>query len=102
MYKKNIDRLPNTTKKHLISSGYWKVTYINQGPEKSSYVAFIMEQNTPRSVDFCQYQVTVKEIEQRTGLIIWSGLPENIQQAIKLKPGNLVEKMDCRIIQPRY
>lgn len=102
LYEKNIGRLPNTTKKHLIPRGYWKVTYINQSPEKSSYAAFIMEKNTPRSADFCQYQVIVKEIEQRTGLIIWSGLPENIQQAITSKPGKLVEKMGCRIIQPRH
>lgn len=78
------------------------MTYINDSPEKSSYAAFIMEQNTPLSGNFCQYQVTVKEIEQRTGLIIWSGLPENIQQAIKSKPGKLVERMGCSIIQPKY
>lgn len=102
LYEKNIGKLPNSDKKHLIPSGYWKVTYINDSPEKSSYAAFIMEQNTPLSGSFCQYQVTVKEIERRTGLIIWSGLPENIQQAIKSKPGKLVEKMGCSIIQPKY
>lgn len=102
LYEKNIGKLPNSDKNHFIPSGYWKVTYINESPEKSSYAAFIMEQNTSQSRSFCQYQVTVKEIEQRTGLIIWSRLPANIQLAIKSKPGKLVEKMGCSIIQPRY
>lgn len=61
-----------------------------------------MQQNTSQSRSFCQYQVTVKEIEQKTGLIIWSRLPANIQLAIKSKPGKLVEKMGYSIIQPRY
>lgn len=98
LYEKNIGKLPNSDKNHFIPSGYWKVTYINESPEKSSYAAFIMEQNTSQSRSFCQYQVTVKEIEQRTGLIIWSRLPANIQLAIKSKPGKLVEKMGCSII----
>ncbi|WP_409014034.1 DNA/RNA non-specific endonuclease [Arsenophonus sp.] len=102
LYEKNIGKLPNSDKNHFIPSGYWKVTYINESPEKSSYAAFIMEQNTSQSRSFCQYQVTVKEIEQRTGLIMWSRLPANIQLAIKSTPGKLVEKMGCSIIQLRY
>ena len=40
--------------------------------------------------------MTVDEIEKRTGLIIWAGLPDDVQASLKSKPGVLPELMGCK------
>ncbi|SMB31099.1 Nuclease (fragment) [Serratia proteamaculans] len=95
-YERNMGKLPGTQKAHTIPSTYWKVIFINNSPEVNHYAAFLFDQNTPKSADFCQYRVTVSEIEKRTGLIIWAGLPEDVQASLKAKPGVLPELMGCK------
>ncbi|MGO2367996.1 MAG: DNA/RNA non-specific endonuclease, partial [Serratia sp. (in: enterobacteria)] len=70
--------------------------FINNSPEVNHYAAFLFDQNTPKNADFCQYRVTVNEIEKRTGLIIWAGLPDDVQASLKAKPGVLPELMGCK------
>ncbi|MNI74780.1 Nuclease precursor [compost metagenome] len=59
------------------------------------YGAFVMEQGTPRAASFCDYQVTVAEIEERSGLTFWSGLAQEDQEALKGKKGKLPQRMGC-------
>ena len=89
LYEKNIGSLPGTNKIHTIPSGYWKVIFAGSTPANGLYAAFIMEQSTPRSASFCEFQVTVEEIEERSGLTLWSNLAQDVQADLKSKRGQL-------------
>lgn len=95
LYEKNIGSLPSTHKVHTIPSGYWKVIFTGGTPAGGLYAAFILEQSTARSASFCDFQVTVEEIEERSGLTLWSNLPENVQADLKSKRGQLAPKIGC-------
>ncbi|WP_416739238.1 DNA/RNA non-specific endonuclease [Pseudomonas sp. NFX71] len=95
LYERTIGSLPGTNKIHTIPSGYWKVIFTGSTPANGLYAAFIMEQSTPRTANFCDYQVTVNEIEERSGLTLWSDLPQDVQTALKSKQGQLPQKIGC-------
>lgn len=97
LYEKNIGSLPGTNKVHTIPSGYWKVIFIGSTPANGFYAAFIMEQSTPRKANFCDYQVTVNEVEERSGLTLWSALPPDVQTVLKSKRGQLSPKIGCAL-----
>lgn len=95
LYEKNMGSLPGTNKDHTIPSGYWKVIFTGSTPADGLYAAFIMEQDTPRSANFCDFQVTVNEIERRSGLTLWNGLPQELQTKLKSEKGRLSQKIGC-------
>ncbi len=95
LYERNIGSLPGTNKVHTIPSGYWKVIFVGSTPVGGQYAAFIMEQSTPRAANFCHYQVTVSEIEERSGLILWSALPQDVQTGLKTEKGGLLSRFGC-------
>ncbi|QHB33375.1 DNA/RNA non-specific endonuclease [Yersinia canariae] len=80
-----------------IPSGYWKVIFIGTSPDKGQYAAFLMDQDTPRSANFCDYQVTVDTIEAKTNpqLTIWPNLPADVAQIIKSRKGTLAKTIGC-------
>ena len=81
-----------------IPSGYWKIIFLGDGPQAGHYAAFVLDQATPRDADFCDYQVTVAEIERRTSphLTLWSALPASVAAELKSQPGTLAAEMGCR------
>ncbi|NWD71191.1 DNA/RNA non-specific endonuclease [Pseudomonas gingeri] len=95
LYERYIGTLPGTTKKHTIPSGYWKIIFTNTTPTLTTFSAFIMDQDTPRAANFCTYQVTVEQIEQRTGLKLWSQLPPEDQGPLKSTVGQLAKQIGC-------
>ncbi|WP_285412580.1 DNA/RNA non-specific endonuclease [Pseudomonas sp. lyk4-40-TSB-59a] len=95
LYERNIGSLPGTNKVHTIPSGYWKVIFVGSTPANGQYAAFIMEQSTPRAANFCDYQVTIAEIEERSGLTLWSGLSHDVQAELKAKKGQLPSRVGC-------
>ncbi|WP_285374269.1 DNA/RNA non-specific endonuclease [Pseudomonas sp. lyk4-TYG-107] len=95
LYERTIGSLPGTQKAHTIPSGYWKVIFTGTSPVGGLYAAFIMDQSTPRSANFCDFQVTVAEIEKRSGLTLWNGLPRDVQTQLKLTSGQLAKKIGC-------
>lgn len=95
LYEKSMGPLPGTNKVHTIPSGYWKVIFTGSTPANGLYAAFIMEQSTPRSANFCDFQVTVSEIEERSGLTLWSGLPQDVQTKLKAEKGKLPQRIGC-------
>lgn len=97
LYERNIGSLPSTNKIHTIPSGYWKVIFTGSTPANGLYAAFIMDQSTPRAANFCDYQVTMNDIEERSGLTLWSDLPQDVQIALKSKRGKLPEKIGCAV-----
>jgi endonuclease G len=54
-----------------------------------------MNQETPRNANFCAYQVTVDQIEERSGLTFWSDLPLPVQAALKKRQGQLAGRIGC-------
>ncbi|WP_201491414.1 DNA/RNA non-specific endonuclease [Pseudomonas paracarnis] len=96
LYEKFIGTLPGTNKTHTIPSGYWKIIFVGTSPENGLYASFVMNQNTPRSASFCAFQVTVAEIEERSGLTFWQGLPQPVQDALKSKQGQLHSRLGCK------
>lgn len=97
LYEKHIGLLPGTNKVHTIPSGYWKVIFTGITPKDGLYAAFIMEQSTPRSANFCDFQVTVEEIEERSGLALWSNLPQEVQTELKSKQRQLHHGIGCHL-----
>lgn len=58
--------------------------------------AYTLNNNgTPRAASFCDFQVTVAEIEERSGLKMWIGLPLEVQTKLKLAKGRLPQKIGC-------
>ncbi|CNE94429.1 DNA/RNA non-specific endonuclease [Yersinia enterocolitica] len=80
-----------------IPSGYWKIIFIGTSPDKGQYAAFLMDQNTAKSANFCDYQVNVDTIEAKTNpqLTIWSNLPADVAQIIKSQKGTLAQTIGC-------
>jgi len=102
LYERRIGSLPGTNKVHTIPSGYWKVIFAGVTPADGLYGAFVMEQGTPRTASFCDYQVTGAEIEERSGLTLWGGLPEHVQRRLKTRSGRLPSRMGCEegVVRP--
>lgn len=80
-----------------LPSGYWKIIFIGSSPDKGEYAAFFLDQATPKSASFCDYQVTVEEIERRThpALSFWSALQAGIARRLKSRKGSLAKEMGC-------
>ncbi|MNE22056.1 MULTISPECIES: DNA/RNA non-specific endonuclease [unclassified Pseudomonas] len=95
LYERFVGSLPGTNKTHTIPSGYWKIIFIGSTPADGLYASFVMDQDTPRTANYCDFQVTIDQIEERSGLTVWSGLPPDIQADLKSKPGQLPKKIGC-------
>ncbi|OPA89660.1 endonuclease [Pseudomonas fluorescens] len=95
LYEHFVGTLPGTNKVHTIPSGYWKIIFVGSSPENGLYASFVMNQETPRNASFCAYQVTVAQIEERSGLTFWSHLPQPVQDALKAKQGQLPSRIGC-------
>ena len=96
LFERHIATLPAAPEVEL-PSGYWKIIFIGSSPDKGEYAAFLLDQATPKSASFCDYQVTVEEIERRTHptLSFWSALPAGIARRLKSRKGTLAKEMGC-------
>ncbi|MFW5407247.1 DNA/RNA non-specific endonuclease [Pectobacterium brasiliense] len=94
LFERNIATLPNAPSVQ-IPSGYWKILFTGSSPADGKFAAFIMNQDAPRAANFCNFQVTVSQIEQKTGLTIWSALPANVANSIKSQKGALASDLGC-------
>ncbi|QWT40136.1 DNA/RNA non-specific endonuclease [Dickeya dadantii] len=96
LFEKNIATLPAVPSVQ-IPSGYWKIIFIGTSPDKGIYAAFLMNQDTPKNANFCNYQVTVDSIEAKTNpkLTVWSALPANVAAVVKSQKGTLAKEIGC-------
>ncbi|MFP3498073.1 DNA/RNA non-specific endonuclease [Pseudomonas sp. SIMBA_059] len=95
LYEHFVGTLPGTNKVHTIPSGYWKIIFVGSSPQDGIYASFVMNQETPKGAAFCDYQVTVNQIEERSGMTFWSNLPQPVQAALKAKQGQLPARIGC-------
>jgi len=91
IYEYNLASLPGADESHRIPSGYWKVIYVNNGSIQTA--AFLMDQSTPRSANFCQSIVTINNVESRSGLNILPSMPN--QSSIERYLGSLKDDLGC-------
>ena len=95
LYERYIGVLPQASKAHIIPSGYWKLISVGSTPENGMYASFVLDQDSPRQANFCDYQVTVSDIEKRSGLTIWTDLPAEVQAVLKSTQGQLLKRIGC-------
>lgn len=72
LYEKLMPELPNADEPHQVPSAYWKVISTPHG----RLSAFVMEQDIPRDADYCAYEVSLTEIEDRSELELFPREPD--------------------------
>lgn len=94
LYEWYFATLPEADESHTIPSGYFKVviTDVDGWVEAS---AFIMEQDASRSSDYCSFEVTVDEVESRSGLNIMPSLASYKESAVEGAVGGLTSALGC-------
>lgn len=86
--------LPKADEFHIIPSAYFKVIiYVSGSTVKAS--AFIMEQTSGRNDNFCNKEVTIDEVELRSGLNIMPSLSSGTQSAVERGLGGLKTELGC-------
>lgn len=94
LYEWYFGTLPGADESHTIPSGYFKVVVTdNAGWVEAS--AFIMEQNLSRSASYCPREVTINQVESRTGLNIMPTLPSYKEPAVEGQVGGLKTELGC-------
>ena len=66
---------------------------VNSGWVEAS--AFIMPQNLSRSAGYCAREVTVNEVESRSGLNIMPSLPSYKEPSVEGQVGGLKSELGC-------
>lgn len=87
--------LPRANESHTVPSGYFKavITISNSGWVEAS--GFVMEQNSVRSSSHCSKEVTINEIESRSGLNLMPNLPWYKETAVEGATGGLRNELGC-------
>lgn len=94
LYEWYFGSLPGANEQHTIPSGYFKVVITdNSGWVDAS--AFIMEQNSSRYDNYCYREVTVNEVESRSGLNIMPSLPSYKEYPVEGRLGGLSNELGC-------
>lgn len=85
LYEKAMPALPSADEPHQIPSGYWKIICTQNGDLQSDIkvAAFIFEQETSRKSVILNHQVSVDEVEKRSGLNFMHELPLALEQQIE-------------------
>jgi endonuclease G, mitochondrial len=65
LFERPIVPLPEARRPHMVPSGYWKIVAVTDARVVRA-AAFVMEQETPRSGDYCEHQVELVELERRS------------------------------------
>lgn len=78
LYEREMPSLPEADETHRVPSGYWKVIISSDGASASG---FIFDQVTPRDARYCDYAVSIAEIEHRARLQV---LPQRTRATASL------------------
>lgn len=97
LYERDMKPMPKPKLPHVVPSGYWKVIAVEDGDSVKT-ATFIMHQDTKRSVDYCNFVVTLGDVEERTNLKLFPSLSAAKRKALAEQPGQLVERVGCEFI----
>jgi endonuclease G len=67
LFERLMKPMPAAPQHHRVPSGYWKIIALPDG----RMTGFIMDQNTPRNANHCNYRVSLLEIELRSRLLFF-------------------------------
>ena len=94
LYESNFGTLPEADETHTIPSGYFKVVITdNNGWVEAS--AFIMGQDADRRDDYCDTEVTVDEVESRSGLDLMPSLASYKENIVEANLGGVSASLGC-------
>lgn len=83
IYDQSMPQLPNADEYHVIPSGYWKIIATLGADDSLKVAAFMMDQNVQPSNDLTNFCVSVREIENCTGLDFFNLLDKEVQELIE-------------------
>jgi len=95
LYERAMPLLPWADEAHQVPSGYFKILALTQ-EGKVEVAAFVLDQETAGGDSFCDHQITVSEIESRTGLDFFVGLPDLQEAALEGRIGELARRLGCQ------
>lgn len=70
LFERDMDPLPRADENHRVPSGYWKVIVSGDG---AGAAAFIFEQEMPRGARYCDHEVEIAVVEDRSELALFPG-----------------------------
>ena len=90
LYERDMPPLPEADETHKVPSGYWKIVAVGEPGKPASVkaVGFFFDQTTPRSDDFKTHTKAIDEIEQKSGLDFFVGLPDGVEDTLESAVGN--------------
>jgi len=94
MYEYYFADLPRANENHTIPSGYFKIV-MKQSGNTIKASAFIMQQSAGRRDNFCNTQVSIDEVESRTGINVLPNLTSNQAQTIESSVFGLASELGC-------
>ena len=95
LYEYYFATLPGANETHQVPSGYFKVIFTVSSSGWVEASAFIMQQDTARGADYCSTEVTVNEVESRSGLNIMPSLASYKESAVEGRLGGLTSELGC-------
>lgn len=95
LYEWYYGSLPRANESHTIPSGYFKVVTTISSSNWVESSAFIMEQDSRRSDNYCFKEVTINQVESRTGLNIMPSMPSYKESAVEGQLGGLRSELGC-------
>jgi len=89
LFERMMKALPKVSALHRVPSAYWKVVSLADGRS----TAFILDQASPRDLDYCATRVALTEVELRSRLILFPMAPKD-------KPDSLDQELGCAAAMP--
>jgi len=68
LYERNMPALPGADEAHIIPSGYWKIISEMKEEQFLGTTAYVFDQETPRGNRLEDHEVSVSDVEMRSGL----------------------------------
>lgn len=95
LYERFFASLPGADEEHSIPSGYFKVIATVNHSGFVSASAYVMEQNSTRADNYCAKEVTIDNVESRSGLNIFPAMTGNKEYAVETRLGGLSRQLGC-------
>ena len=71
VYEHAMEGLPGADETHVMPSAFWKIVAVRSGAG-ARIAAFVFDQRTPATADYCRHRVNLRQVEQRSGLIFFN------------------------------
>jgi endonuclease G len=94
LFERAMPTLPEADEPHQVPSGYFKiVAWDREGSPEVA--AFIMDQQTRKEANYCDFHVPVRQVEKRAEIDVFSDLPDSVEETVESENGLLLGKLGC-------